>query len=89
MYRGTTWDTSGKFVYLAVSLLYEGSYPLPVPPGTGLPKLPPSGIARMEDLRNATTAARIPQIVQSAVSPSIYAYVCQNTRRSLYRIPLP
>jgi eukaryotic-like serine/threonine-protein kinase len=89
MYCETTWDTSGKFVYIAVSLLYEGSYPLPVLPGTGLPKLPPSGIARMEDLGNATTAARIPQVVESAVSPFIYAYVRQNTRRNLYRIPLP
>jgi serine/threonine protein kinase/Tol biopolymer transport system component len=88
-YCWVTWDTSGKFVYLSFSLMYQGSYSLPVLHDTGLPKLPPSGIAQLEDLRNATTAAMIPQIVTSAVSPSIYAYVRQNTRRNLYRIPLP
>jgi hypothetical protein len=56
---------------------------------TGLPKLPPAGIAREEDLKAAATAAVIPQAVDSAISPSIYAYSRQNTRRNLYRIPLP
>ena len=36
-----------------------------------------------------TTAVAIPQVVESAISPSIYAYTRQSTRRNLYRIPLP
>jgi serine/threonine protein kinase len=88
-YCSLTWDTSGKFVYFSFSLAHEESYALPVLHDTGLPKLPPSGIARIEDLKNPTTTSAIPQFVDSAVSPSIYAYTRQITRRNLYRIPLP
>jgi hypothetical protein len=69
--------------------MHEVSYALPVLDHTGLPKLPPAGIAREEDLKAAATAAVIPQAVDSAIGPSIYAYSRQNTRRNLYRIPLP
>lgn len=88
-YCSLTWDTSGEFVYVSFSLMREGSYALPALREPGPPKLPPTGIARVEDLRNATTADVIPQAVDSAVSPSIYAYTRENTRRNLYRIPLP
>jgi hypothetical protein len=83
-----TWATTGKFLYIHFPSLHAGSYPLPVLHDTGLPKLPPSGIARLEDLTNAKTAAVIPQIVESVVGPSVYAYTRQNTRRNLYRIQL-
>jgi Tol biopolymer transport system component len=84
-----TWNTTGDLLYIYFPSLHEGSYQLPVLHDTGLPKLPPSGIAQLEDLTNAKTAAVIPQTVDSAVSPSVYAYTLQNTRRNLYRIPLP
>jgi eukaryotic-like serine/threonine-protein kinase len=84
-----TWDLTGKFVYLYFPSLHEGTYPLPVLPDTGLPKLPPAGIARIEDLTSAKAAAPIPQTVESALSPSVYAYTRRNIRRNLYRIPLP
>ena len=87
-YCTLTWDAAGKFVYIYFPSLHEGSYPLPVLHDTGLPKLPPSGIARLEDLTNAKTAAVIPQVADSVVSPSVYAYTRQNTRRNLYRIQL-
>jgi hypothetical protein len=76
-------------VYFSFSLAHEESYALPVLHDTGLPKLPPSGIARIEDLKNPTTASAIPRVVESAISPSIYAYTRQSTLRNLYRIPLP
>ncbi len=88
-YCPLAWDTTGKFVYVSFPSLYEGSYPLPVLYDTGLPKLPPAGIARIEDFASAKTAAPIPEVVESALSPSVYAYTRQNTRRNLYRIPLP
>lgn len=84
-----TWDTAGKFVYVYFWQLHESSYALPVLHDSGLPKVPPGGIARMEYLENAKTVTAIHQIVSSAVSPSIYAYTRENTRRNLYRIPLP
>jgi serine/threonine protein kinase/Tol biopolymer transport system component len=84
-----TWNTTGTILYIYFPSLHEGTYALPVAHDTGLPKLPPSGIARLEDLTNAKTAAVISQAVDSAVSPSVYAYTRRNIRRNLYRIPLP
>jgi serine/threonine protein kinase len=84
-----TWNMAGTLSYIDFPSLHEGSYALPVAHDTGLPKLPPSGIARLEDLTNAKAAAVIPQDVESAVSPSVYAYTRRNIRRNLYRIPLP
>jgi hypothetical protein len=54
----------------------------------GLPKLPAEG-ARWQDFMNGKAGIAIPQSVQSAISPSVYAYTCEATRRNLYRIPLP
>ncbi len=68
---------------------YEGSYAVPVVNDTGLPKLPPAGLARKEDIADSKVAAAIPWLVYSAISPSVYAYTRQNTRRNLYRIQLP
>ena len=82
------WDSTGKFAYLYFPSLHEGTYPLPVLPDTGLPKLPPAGISRVEDLTSAKAGAPTLQTVESALSPSVYAYTRQNTRRNLYRIPL-
>jgi Tol biopolymer transport system component len=52
------WDTIGKFVYVYNPRLYEGSYALPVRHDSGLPKLPPTGIARIEDIADANPLPR-------------------------------
>jgi serine/threonine protein kinase len=83
------WDTAGKFVYSYISQLHESSYALPVLRDTGLPKVLPGDIARIEREANAKTVTAIPQVVHSAVSPSLYAYTRETTRRNLYRIQLP
>jgi hypothetical protein len=74
--------------YLHYSDLFAGSYAVPVFPDSGLPKLPPGGISRAEDLARIKDAVRIPIWVTSGFGPSEYAYTRQNTRRNLYRIPL-
>jgi hypothetical protein len=99
-----SWDVSGKFIYVYFPLLSENTYALPVLQESGLPKVPSAGISRVEDLANAKSAVMlprfedlsntrnavtVPQIVVSALSPSVYAYTRQNTRRNLYRIQLP
>ena len=81
------WDNSGKAFYLVLSM-NGGSYVIPVLRDSGLPKLPPAGISRPDDFTNAKSAA-IPWFVESAANSSVYAYTRQNTRRNLYRIPLP
>jgi hypothetical protein len=76
-------------MYVYSSTLRDATFPLPVVPASGLPSLPPAGIARVEDFTSAKSAAVIPHFVDSAISPSVYAYSIRNTRRNLYRIPLP
>ncbi len=85
------WDTAGKFAY--VSLSFEMAAPkadtfaLPIQRDTGFPKLLPGGIAGKEDPVNAKPTTIFPRL-DSAVSPSLYAYTVVTTRRNLYRIPL-
>jgi hypothetical protein len=88
-YCSLTWDTTGRSAYLTFPELYDGSYAIPVMPNVGLPKIPPGGIARIEDFTNPKTNAPIPYFVGSAINPSVYAYTREDTRRNLYRIQLP
>jgi len=69
--------------------LSEGSYALPVQQNSGLPRLPSTGVSRIEDLAQSKNAVAIPSPMESAVNPTLYAYTRLNTRRNLYRIPLP
>jgi hypothetical protein len=69
--------------------LFEGSYPLPVPPGPEFPWLPRGGITRKEDVAKLKTDVRHPWFVASARSPSVCAYTRRTTRRNLYRVQLP
>jgi hypothetical protein len=82
------WDTAGKSAYISFPALHQGSYSIPVM-HDGLPKTPPAGFARIEDIPGAKPDATIPWYVESAVSPLVYAYSRENTRRNLYRIQLP
>jgi Tol biopolymer transport system component len=83
------WDIPGKFMYVRFPQLSEGTHALPVLLDSGLPRLPPAGIARIEDFKSAKSAAVLPSGLPSAVNSSFYAYTRQNTRRNLYRIQLP
>jgi dipeptidyl aminopeptidase/acylaminoacyl peptidase len=80
------WDASGKFLF--ISFKTEHSYALPLAQQFGLPKLPPAGVSRAQNFPSARTAIAIPEFVESAISPSFYAYTRRNTRRNLYRIQL-
>ena len=87
-YCGGMWDSSGKNFYFFFEALTSQTSILPTSPETGLPKVPPQGIATMEDVKAAKPIATVSEAVTSGLSPSTYAYVRQNTRRNLYRIPL-
>ncbi len=82
-----SWDTAGKYAFFSFMPYGSGSYALPVM-HDGLPKLPAGGV-RKQDFINAKTNIAIPETVQSAASPSVYAYTRETTRRNLYRISLP
>ncbi len=66
----------------------QGTYALPVFSGTGLPNLPTHGIAQAGDLKNVRGAQFLPVAVDSAVSPSLFAFTRTNIHRNLYRIAL-
>jgi eukaryotic-like serine/threonine-protein kinase len=83
------WDVNGKS--MLVSLIgqgNQGTYALPVFPATGLPVLPVHGIEQAGDLKNVRGAQFLPVVVDSAVSPSFFAFTRTNIHRNLYRISL-
>jgi hypothetical protein len=83
-----TWDGAGKFAFLNYkdAATKKGLFVMPVQ-DNGLPKLPPGGFPDKEELVKANLTA-IPHSLESAASPSVYAYTMQNIRRNLYRVPL-
>jgi len=84
------WDVRGAFFYVDFRLSGEVStYVLPIPSGRGLPDLPPAGITGGDDLKTYRGISKVSDSVESAVSPSLYAHIRQNTHRNIYRIPLP
>jgi len=83
-----TWDTAGKSAFLVYPGLYAGTYEMPVMHDTGLPKIPPAGIAKIEDFTNPKTNTLIPWWVASAMNSSVYGYTREDARRNLYRIQL-
>ncbi len=82
------WDTAGRYAYITFLQSGSASYALPVMHDVGLPRLPPGGVSK-QDLKNGKTDIAFTVAVQSAVSPSVYAYTREATRSNLYRIPLP
>ncbi len=88
-YCELNWDRSGKFVFLHFFSLHDGTYILPMNRDTGLPKIPPEGFTNVEDFKKSKPVGVVPGFVQSAVNQTTYAYVRSNTRRNLFRIPLP
>jgi hypothetical protein len=55
---------------------------------SGLPKVPPGGVTKQEEVEKEKLAPAISYFVDSAVGSSLYAYTRQTTHRNLYRIPL-
>ena len=87
---GARWDISGKFFYLTFNGTGDSNtYTLPVNPARGIPDFPPGGITKGDELKADKRVVVIPQIIDSAAGPNLYSYTRENTRRNIYRIPLP
>ena len=65
------------------------TYVVPVNPARGIPDLPPGGFTAGAELKADKRVVVVPQLIDAAVGPTNYAYTRQNTRRNIYRIPLP
>jgi eukaryotic-like serine/threonine-protein kinase len=84
------WDIAGKFFYVTSNTLGgPNTYVLPVNPARGIPDFPAGGIATGTQLKKQKGVTVIPQQIDSAAGPNYYSYTRQNTRRNIYRIPLP
>jgi hypothetical protein len=84
------WDVNGKFFYLSFPTSSRGNTnALPVP-ARGIPDFPPGGASTGDDLKaeKGVVAISQPQI-DSATGPNHYSYTRHETRRNIYRIPLP
>ena len=89
-YCGLAWDKTGKYAFLYdFEVQFTGSYRIPVLHGTGLPSLPAKGFANVDELKDSKMNTFIPSSVDSALSPDVYAYTREDSRRNLYRIRLP
>jgi eukaryotic-like serine/threonine-protein kinase len=87
---GARWDISGKFFYLTFNNTGDSNtYALPVNPARGIPGFPPGGVTKADDLKADKRVVVIPQTIDSAAGPNLYSYTRENTRRNIYRIPLP
>jgi hypothetical protein len=85
-----SWDTQGKFFYLQFPNSNDlNTYVMLVPAARGLPDLPPNGVTEGKDLKADKRILVIPHGIESAVSPALYSFTRQTTRRNIYRIPLP
>jgi eukaryotic-like serine/threonine-protein kinase len=84
------WDITGKFFYV---VLYGSggstTYLMPVNPARGIPDLPAAGISTGDDLKRVKGVTVIPQQIDSLAAPGFYSYTRHNTRRNIYRIPVP
>jgi len=85
-----SWDTQGKFFYLQFPNSSDSNtYMMPVPAARGLPNLPLAGVTTGSDLKTDKKVLVIPRGFESVASPVLYSYTRWNTRRNIYRIPLP
>jgi serine/threonine protein kinase len=87
-YCWADWNSAGNLFYVQI----KASDPvraLPISRETGLPRIPAGGLngAAAEGILKAATA--IPVRIADGVSQTRYAFTRENTRRNLYRIPLP
>ena len=89
-YCETTWDKTGRYLYVSFPELSgknnrEESYVLAVPNDGTVPRISVEDVGELAQ----TKLPKVPYFVRSAVTPALYAYVRQNTRRNIYRISVP
>jgi eukaryotic-like serine/threonine-protein kinase len=85
---GLKWDKSGK--HLFTTLYDQGDQPtyfLPVDKN-GLPKVKAEGLVSQDELKGMDKIEKVKEIVESAMTPEVYAYSRKTVRRNLYRVPL-
>lgn len=82
------WSANGATMFLHdYSALATEVVMIPLKTPGDLPNVPPGGLLSKEDVLRISSGPPL-EAADSAVSPALYAYTKQTTRRNLYRIPL-
>jgi serine/threonine protein kinase/Tol biopolymer transport system component len=90
------WSSDGKVFYVSMGLGATATSPgtpgkalaIPVPAGTSLPDLPPSGIDRAAGGVKLPGARIVEHASLSGPDPSTYVFAKTDLQRNLFRIPL-
>ncbi len=81
------WDLTGTQMYFTFfEQRHAKTYFVETDKRTGLPRLPPDGVASGEDLRKVGKVEEVGDAVESALSPQMYSFTRTQVRRNLYRI---
>ena len=88
-YCVSRWTADGK-TYMVIMDTMEGTKTLvaPVSQATGLPTLPPAGLATIADMESVKGAKIMDGPVILGLTPGLSATVRQDVHRNLYRVPL-
>jgi serine/threonine protein kinase/WD40 repeat protein len=83
------WTSDGK-TFMVIMGTMEGTKTLvaPVSPATGLPTLPPAGLATIADMESVKGAKIMDGPVTLGSTPGLSATVREDVHRNLYRVPL-
>ena len=85
------WSVDGKYLYLSLQFGPMDNFQthlFPVRSQVGLPKLPPEGLGKPEDLKESSRSTVLPQSVDSMLGPEKYSYRRQDIQANIYRIPI-
>ena len=88
-YCQVDWDVAGRMLLLRFEAIADKVYMVPLVHDTGMPKIPEGGFLKIEDFGKLKSFEMHSSDFASTANGSTYAYVQQNTRRNLYRVPLP
>ena len=88
------WSSSGRFLFIPVEEPTRTSpgrsLAIPVGPEESLPKLPPEGVAPMDDASVVPGSLSVPRgALVPGKDPAHFAYVNTTAHRNLYRISFP
>jgi hypothetical protein len=88
------WTADGNLLYLGLpgNGQTQGDYKtfiLPLRPGESFPKLPATGIKSESDLSRVSGAQLVNDLARPGPDGSVYAFDRWESRRNIYRIPIP
>ena len=87
------WSGDGRSLFVTTGIgkidLAAVTYVVALPPGSGMPRLPPAGLTDSSQFAGLEHVRTIPaRLVAPGMTADTYAFVKEATQRNLYRVPL-